>query len=150
MKKSEIRPVLNALKTIDVAKIEDASLRESIVASYVKLVGEQRSYAFAIDSVTELFLSKYADEQNEVLRLQQSLRSAMDANEKDSIVKEIESHRDYLAAVRESNDRIRAIGNEEVDAQRIDGNKFVSAISKMEKFDLGIIETLYPILSYGS
>lgn len=150
MKKSEIRPVLNALKTIDVAKIEDASLRESIVSSYVKLVGEQRSYAFAIDSVTELFLPKYADEQNEVLKLEQSLRSATDANEKDSIVKEIESHRDYLAAVREANDRIRAIGNEEVDAQRIDGNKFVSAISNMEKFDLGMIETLYPILSYGS
>lgn len=150
MKKSEIRAVLDALKTIDVSKIGDGGLRDKIVMDYLKLAREQREYSASVEDITAIFLSSYAREQEEVFILDQMLSKTTDPSERDNISAKIESHSNYLAAVKKSNDKIRALGNQDVEVELIDGEKFAAEYMKLENFDLGVIETLVPLFSHGN
>ena len=145
MKKAEIKQVLDALKTLKMPKIADKELRNIIIKNHLKLLGEQKKFHLQADDLVTAFMSAYEPEQNVVVTLEAKLRSEKDADKQKELIAEIETHKDYLEAVKACNDEINALGREKVEIELIDGEKFVEAYQEQDEFSLATVEALYPM-----
>lgn len=144
IKKREIKATLEAMKAIRVPKIKDKALRNQFITIHLKLLGEEKKYEAEIEDAQIVFLSSYGDEQAEVSRLQESLRGEMDRQRQAEIIKEIESHAEYLEAVKAFNERAAEMGRAVVEVEAIDMAAFMEEYEE-QGYDPGVVEGLYPL-----
>jgi hypothetical protein len=144
MKKKEIRSFLDAVKTIKMTLIEDKVLRNKLINIHIKFLSEQKKYIQDFENAKIAFLASWEDEENEVQKLQARLQRESDRSTRSQIAAEIESHSEYMEAVREFKKMAEAMGNEEVEVERIDPKKFVEEYQKQD-YNGNVIEALYPI-----
>lgn len=147
MKKKEIQLALNALKQIKMPKIEDKAIRNAIISNHLKLLGLSRKFNADFEDMRTVFLAQYEEEQTVVQKLQAELLQTSDKARREELVKTIESHKDYLEAVKDFNDKAAKLGEEEVEIEVIDGSKFVEEYQKQD-YDLAVVEALYPMLNF--
>lgn len=145
MKKREIKSVIEGLKAVKIAKLEDKAMRTSVFKTFMKLLGLQKQYESDFEDMRTVFLSAHKGEQEKVADLQQKLNMESDRAKQVELAKEINSHADYLAAVKELNEKVEALGNEEVEVEALDAEKFTDELQKQE-CDLSVIEQVYPLL----
>ena len=144
MKKREIRPALDALKTIKMPLIEDKELRNLIIRDHFQLLGEQKRYSSDFEDARTATLSGYEKDQEEVVKLDAQLRGETDAEKQKAIIAEIEKHKGYLDAVKMFNETAAKMGEEEVEIEHIDADKFIAEYQKQD-YDMGVVEALYPL-----
>ena len=145
MKKREIKSVIEGLKAVKIAKLEDKAMRTSLFKTFMKLLGLQKQYESDFEDMRTVFLSAHKGEQEKVADLQQKLNIESDRAKQVELAKEINSHADYLAAVKEMNEKVEALGNDEVEVEALDAEKFTDELQKQE-CDLSVIEQVYPLL----
>ena len=145
MKKREIKSVIEGLKAVKIAKLEDKAMRTSVFKTFMKLLGLQKQYESDFEDMRTVFLSAHKGEQEKVADLQQKLNMESDRAKQVELAKEINSHADYLAAVKELNEKVEALGNEEVEAEALDAEKFTDELQKQE-CELETIERLFPLI----
>ena len=145
MKKSEIKPALEALKEIKMPKIEDKDLRNELIENHFALLDAGKKLDAAIEAKKTVFLESYKEEENEMSELQNKINAAADREEAREIAKEINAHRDYRAALRLYNEDLERLLKEEIDGLKpIDRVKFMEAIEKQD-YKLSWVEALYPL-----
>lgn len=144
MIKKEMKPALDALKTVKMSKIEDKSLRNLIIRDHLKLLGEQRKYEAAIEDKRTVFLDSWKEDQEAVEKLNDSLRVESDPKKQKELVAEINKYSDYLNAVKEFNDEAVLMGKEEVEIEPIDMDAFVAEYQKQD-YEMGVVEAIYPM-----
>lgn len=147
MKKREIKSVIEGLKQVKIAKIEDKSIRTAVFQNFMKLLGEQKKYESKFEDMKTAFLSAHKDEQDKVQDLQNKLNTEIDRVKQAEIAKEINSHTDYLDAVKKLNEKAEALGNQDVKIEGIDADKFCEELQKQE-CELATIEALYPMFEF--
>ena len=145
MKKREIKSVIEGLKAVKIAKLEDKAMRTSVFKTFMKLLGLQKQYESDFEDMRTVFLSAHKGEQEKVADLQQKLNMESDRAKQMELAKEINSHADYLAAVKELNEKVEALGNEEVEVEALDAEKFTDELQKQE-CELETIERLFPLI----
>ena len=145
MKKREIKSVIEGLKAVKIAKLEDKAMRTSVFKTFMKLLGEQKKFESEFEDMKTVFLSSHKEEQDKVQELQNKLNTEVDRVKQAEIAKEINSHKDYLDAVKALNEKVEALGNEEVEVEKLDAEKFTEELQKQE-CELSTIENLYPLL----
>lgn len=145
MKKREIKSVIEGLKAVKIAKLEDKAMRTSVFKTFMKLLGLQKQYESDFEDMRTVFLSAHKGEQEKVADLQQKLNMESDRAKQVELAKEINSHADYLAAVKELNEKVEALGNEEVEVEALDAEKFTDELQKQE-CELETIERLFPLI----
>lgn len=144
MKKSEIRAALDALKEIKVHKFEDKELRNTLIENHFVLLDEGRKLDRIVEDKRKVFLEAYKDEEQAVQDLQNQLIVATN-EEARAIDRDIRSHADYLAAVRQFNAEVGELSSEEIDGLKpFDRGKFMEEIEKQD-FKLSWVEALYPM-----
>lgn len=146
MKKKEIKSVIEGLKTVKIAKLEDKAMRTSVFKTFMKLLGLQKQYEADFEDMRTVFLSAHKDEQEKVASLQQKLSTETDRAKQVELAKEINSHKDYLSAVKELNEKVEDLGNEEVEIEVLDAEKFTEELQKQE-CELETIERLFPLIN---
>lgn len=146
MRKKEIKSVIEGLKQVKIAKLEDKGIRTSVFKVFMKLLGEQKAFEGKFEDMKTVFLSAHKDEQDKVTALQQELNTETDRVKAAEIAKKINSHKDYLEAVKELNDKVEALGNEEVEIESIDMDKFMEEYQKQD-YELSTVEAIYPLFS---
>lgn len=144
MKRREIRPALDALRTVKMTQIEDKELRNRVISDHLKLLGEQRKFDSEVDDLRTVFLDSYKKEQDIVQRLNERLRAEKDLARQKDLAGEINQHSKYLDAVKEYNERIDELGNIEIEIEPIDMEKFIAEYQKQD-YDMGVVEALYPM-----
>lgn len=147
MKKSEIEPVLEALKKVPVAKIKDGDLKKGVINSFMDLLSEQRKLQEKKSDLQTMFLSQHKDEQVEVAKLYKQLRSEKDPEKRASIASEFEKHGDCILAAEALAVELKKLGEEPVSIASFDGEQFVAAYTEMEECDLSVIADLYPLFN---
>jgi hypothetical protein len=98
MKKREIKSVIEGLKAVKIAKLEDKAMRTSVFKTFMRLLGLQKQYESDFEDMRTVFLSAHKGEQEKVADLQQKLNMESDRAKQVELAKEINSHADYLAA----------------------------------------------------
>lgn len=144
MKKREIKPALNALRTVKMPKIEDKDLRNALIKNHLFLLGQGKKYDAAIEDLRVAHLGPYDAELKEVQEMQNQLNQESDAAKRKELVEKINSHTDLLEAINGFNKAINDLDNEEVDVPSIDGEKFAEEYGKQD-YDCGVIEALFPM-----
>lgn len=144
MKKKEIQVALAALRAIKMPQIEDKELRKDIISDHFKLLGELKKYESDIKDLETVHLGAFESERMDVTLLQQKLRGTRDREEQLRIAQEIDSHVALYEAMKEYNKATEALGEETVEINGIDHEKFVEEIQKQD-FSLGMMEDLYPM-----
>lgn len=145
MKKREIKSVIEGLKAVKIAKLEDKAMRTSVFKTFMKLLGLQKQYESDFEDMRTVFLSAHKGEQEKVADLQQKLNMETDRAKQVELAKEISTHADYLAAVKELNEKAEDLGNEEVEVEALDAEKFTDELQKQE-CELETIERLFPLI----
>lgn len=145
MKKKEIKSVIEGIKKIKLGKLEEKSISTALFKDFMKLCGEQRALEASQKDLQELFLEKHKEEQETVSRLQSDFNLESNAQRRMELAREINSHTEYLDAVKELNDKMEALANEEVEVEYIDGEKFGEAFQKQSDWDISVIEEIYPL-----
>lgn len=145
MKKSEIKPALEALKKIKMPKIEDKALRNLIIEDHFVLLAEQKKFEEANNDDQTVRLAGFEDDQKAIKELQDKFNLAENDAERRDINRKILAYKDYFRAVDDLNKAINDRGKEEFGGlKKVDHEKFMEEIQKQD-FDLGIIEALYPL-----
>lgn len=144
MKKNEIKAALDALRKIKMTSIENKELRNSIITDHLKLVREQKRYDEKVQDLETVHLGAFADEREQVAKLQRDLQTEKDTDKQLAIAREIESHTELFEAIRNCNKVIAELGKEEVEIAGIPEADFIEAIQSQD-FDLGQIEALVPM-----
>lgn len=145
MKKSEIKPALEALKKIKMPKIEDKALRNLIIEDHFVLLAEQKKFEEANNDDQTVRLAGFEDDQKAIKELQDKFNLAENDAERRDINRKILAYKDYFRAVEDLNKAINDRGKEEFGGlKKVDHEKFMEEIQKQD-FDLGIIEALYPL-----
>ena len=137
---------LGALKTIKMSKINDKSLKKTIIDDHFKLLGENKKYEEAIDNLRTAHLGALADEQKKVNELREELRTVTKAERAGEILKEIREYKGYLDAEADFIKDFNELAEEEVEITPIDSEKFLEEIQEQD-FELGLIEALYPMFN---
>ena len=146
MKKREIKPALNALRTVKMPKIEDKDLRNALIKNHLFLLGQGKKYDAAIEDLRVAHLGPYDAELKEVQEMQNQLNQETDAAKKKELVEKINSHTDLLEAINGFNKAINDLDNEEVDVPSIDGEKFAEEYGKQD-YDANVVEALFPMFA---
>lgn len=146
MKKREIKQVLEALRVVKMPKIEDKGLRNKLIRVHLKLLSDFRKYDEELEDARVVFLSAYKEDREEVTRLQDLLQTEQDRAKQMEIAARISSYTEYLAAVRELNEKAEALGREPVQVEALDLESFVTEFEK-QGYDLAVIEQLYPLFN---
>jgi hypothetical protein len=120
-------------------------MRTSVFKTFMKLLCLQKQYESDFEDMRTVFLSAHKGEQEKVADLQQKLNMESDRAKQVELAKEINSHADYLAAVKELNEKVEALGNEEVEVETLDADKFTDELQKQE-CELETIERLFPLI----
>lgn len=146
MKKKETKAILGALKRVNLSKIEDKELYDKIIKDHLTLIGVQRKYEEDYDDLYTVFLSAHKADQERVQELQEKIRTEADTKKAFEYAQEINSKDDYQKAVKAFNAKVETLGNEEVEIDKIDMEKFVEEYKKQD-YDMGVIEAIYPLFS---
>lgn len=146
MKKREIKGVIDGLKQVKIAKLEDKAMRTAVFKTFMKLLGEQKKFESDFEDMKTVFLSANKEEQDKVQELQNKLNTEVDRVKQSEIAKEINSHKDYLEAVKQLNEKVEALGNEEVETEKIDMDKFMEELQKQD-YELSTVEAVYPLFA---
>lgn len=145
MKKSEIKAALDALKEIKMPKIEDKELRNALINNHFALIDAGRKVDATAEDARKVFLEAYKEEQEKIEALQQKLRTEDDPKEQRAISREIDSHKDYMDAVKALNEKLVKLYEEPVEGlTRIDRVRFSEEIQKQD-FKMSWFESLYPM-----
>ena len=144
MKKKEIRPALEALKKIKMPAIEDKALRNGVITTHLALLKEQRKYEKEIADYEEAHLGSYAEEREELGKIQREMAATKDREKREDLAKKYNSHTGLFDAWEAFNKAADALGDECVDVPTIPQDAFIEQIQKQD-FDLGQIEALYPL-----
>ena len=146
MKRSEIKPALDALKEIKMPKIEDKALRADLIANHFALLDAGRKLDAMVEDKRTVFTEAYKEEAQVIQDLQNKFNESEDAEEKKAIAKDINSHKDYLKAINDFNEEVGKLYAEEVSGLKpIDREKFMAEAEKMDNFKLSWVEALYPM-----
>ena len=147
MKKSEIKPALDALKKIKMPKIEDKALRNDIIENHFVLLAAGKKFDADNEADQSVRLSGYDAEQQAIKDLQDKFNLAESDADRRDINRKMLSHKDYFKAVEDLNKSLTDRGKEAVEGLKpIDRVKFMEEIEKQE-YDLGMIADLYPLFN---
>ena len=144
MKKKEIKPALNALKTIKMPRIEDRDLRNAIIKNHLFLLGQGKKFDAAVEDLRSVHIGPYDQELQEVQAMQNQLNQETDAGKRKELVEKINSHTDLLEAINAFNKAVMDLENEEVEVSLIDGEKFAEEYGKQD-YDANVVEALFPM-----
>ena len=147
MKKSEIKPALDALKEIKVNKFEDKEVRNLIIDDHFALLDASKKLDAKIDDMRKVFIESYKDEEQAVQEIQAKINEASTREEQIELSKQLRAeHKDYLDAVGNFNDEVTKLYSEEVDIKPIDREKLMDELKKQD-LKLSWVEALYPLFS---
>jgi predicted nuclease with TOPRIM domain len=146
MLKKEIADALTALKEIKMPKIEDKELRSALIANHFTLLDAGRKVDAQVEDKRTVFTEAYKEEAQVIQDLQNKFNESEDAEERKSIAKDINSHKDYLKAINDFNEEVNKLYAEKVPGLKpIDHEKFMAEAEKMDNFKLSWVEALYPM-----
>ena len=140
-----MKSVISGIKKVKLNKLEDKSLSTALFKNFMRLCAEQRAYEAQQKDLQELFMSENQEESEAIGKLQNELNMEQDANRRVELVKEINSHTQYLEAVKAFNEKFEALGKDEVKVELIDAEKFGEAYQKQEDFDVSVVEEICPL-----
>ena len=144
IKKKQIRPALDALRSIKLQKVKDTKMRKAIVGTYVELTAAWNEFEATRKAIEEAQLDSYSAEREDIGRLQQELQVETDRSRRKEIVYEINEHKELFAAINDYNSDIKTLGIEEIEVSGFSKDKFLAAIEDQD-YDLGILEAVYPL-----
>jgi hypothetical protein len=146
MKKGEISAALDALKQIKMPKVSDKELRNTLIDNHFNLLDAGKKADAEIENRRKVFLAAYKAESEEINDLQQELSMTSDRERQLEITRKINSHKDYLAAVKEFNESVKKLHEEPVEGIiPINRKAFMDAIRDMDNMSLSWVEALYPL-----
>ncbi len=144
MKKGGIRQVLDGLKKINLAEIENEELKNVLIDNHIKILSENRKLAEKIEDVRTAMLSGFGEEQKEFAMLQDKLSREQDPVKMAAIRDEIDSHVKYKAALNELTKAIEAILKEDIEVKPIDAILFAEEYRK-QGYNMAVVEAIYPL-----
>lgn len=145
MKKSDIRPALEALKDIPFNKVTDEDIARKLVDDALVLAKADRAVTDEVKDARDLLLGKYGEQAGEVERIQTRLLASSDAKDRDDLAKKLDGYKDYFAAQRAFLKKQDEILSGEVDGlTRIDRDKFLAAIKDID-FTFGQLIAMQPL-----
>lgn len=147
MQKKDIAAALAALKEIKMPKIEDKTLRGDLIDDHFTLLDAGKKAEAEVEKNRTVFLEAYKDEEQEVQEIQNKINESTSREEQIELSKELRTkHKGYLDAVKEFNENVNKIYDEEVPGlKRIDREKFMEAVKDMDNMKLSWVEALYPL-----
>ena len=145
MKKSEIRPALDALKGVRMPKIEDKAFRNALISDHIFLLGEQKKLEADAKDLEIAHLGAYEDERNKVAELQQKLQAEKDPEKRQALTDEINSHEELFKAIVAYNREVNDLASQEIQIPRpIRADDFVAAMEGQD-YDLSLVEAVFPM-----
>ena len=142
MKKAEISNVLSALKKVRMPKISDKEVRNALIKNHLFLLGQGKKYDEEIEKLRTVHLGSYEKELAEVQELQFKMQQEQDAEKKQKMVEEINSHTDLLQAINSFNKAVYDLGEEKIEISKINGEKFAEEYGEQD-YDPAVVEALY-------
>ena len=146
MKKFQMKSTLEAMKKVRIHKFEDKDTKNTFIENHFHLLGQQKKYEEAIESLRTAHLGPYESELQEVNELQAELQKETEAAKRQEIVDKINSKTELLDAINGFNKAVNDLGNEEVEIAYIDAKKFQEDYMKQE-YDLEVVEALFPMFT---
>lgn len=149
MKKSEIKPALEALKKIKMPKIEDKELRNLIIEDHFTLLSLSRRTETKLEDARKVAFADLEEDQRAIEELNRKFQGAETDEERRAINREINSHEDYFKALEEYRKLIEKENEKEVKGlTKIDRTKFMKELDKQD-YTLELVEGLYPLFTLG-
>lgn len=145
MKKKEIKPALDALKSIKIPKIEDKDVKTAIIKNHLKLLAEQKKLEGELEDLQKAYLGPYEDQRNAFAELQQKFNAEKDEAERQKLVDQMNSYTELISALNSLNKDQYEKLEEDVEVELIDMDKFVEEYQNQD-YDLTVVEALYPML----
>lgn len=145
MKKNQIKGVLNGLKQVKMPKLADKDLRNELIKTHIQLLGQAKKFDSELEDVRAAILGPYDDDIRTVQELQAKMAKEQDPQERKKINDEIESKTELLDAINAFNKAIEEKGNEEIEVQPIDGEKFAMEYAEGQDYDAAVVEAIFPL-----
>lgn len=147
MKKSEIKPALDALKEIKINKFEDKEIRNTLIDDHFALLDAGKKLDAKIEDMRKVFIESYKDEEQAVQDLQTKINESTVREEQIDLSKQLRTeHKDYLDAVKDFNEQVTKLYSEEVEVKKIDREKLMDELKKQD-LKLSWVEALYPLFN---
>ena len=147
MKKSEIKPALDALKEIKINKFEDKEIRNLLIDDHFALLDAGKKLDAKIEDMRKVFIESYKDEEQAVQDLQTKINEATVREEQIELSKQLRAeHKDYLDAVKDFNEQVTKLYSEGVEVKKIDREKLMDELKKQD-LKLSWVEALYPLFN---
>jgi len=150
MKKKEIMNALNALKQIKMPQVEDKELRNDIISNHLILLDAMKRFESDVAKLETVYLSNDSakKDREEVTALQEKAQVAKTQDERNDLIRQIQSHTEWTKTVQLYNDAVNSLADEDVAGIKvIDREKFINAILPSMDYSLGLLESVYPMLS---
>ena len=147
MKKSDIKPALDALKEIKINKFEDKEIRNILIDDHFALLDAGKKLDAKIEDMRKVFIESYKDEERAVQDLQTKINEATVREEQIELSKQLRTeHKDYLDAVKDFNEQVTKLYSEGVEVKKIDREKLMDELKKQD-LKLSWVEALYPLFN---
>lgn len=147
MKKSEIKPALDALKEIKINKFEDKEIRNTLIDDHFALLDAGKKLDAKVEDMRKVFIESYKDEEQAVQDLQTKINETTVREEQIDLSKQLRTeHKDYLDAVKDFNEQVTKLYSEEVEVKKIDREKLMDELKKQD-LKLSWVEALYPLFN---
>ena len=147
MKKSDIKPALDALKEIKINKFEDKEIRNILIDDHFALLDAGKKLDAKIEDMRKVFIESYKDEEQAVQDLQTKINETTVREEQIELSKQLRTeHKDYLDAVKDFNEQVTKLYSEEVEVKKIDREKLMDELEKQD-LKLSWVEALYPLFN---
>lgn len=144
MKKKEIKPALDAIKTIRMPLIENKELRNALINIHLFLLKEQKKLEMELQDLQTVHLAPYEKERNRIGELQQQLAAEKEPAKKQAIIDEINSFTELLAAINAFNKDQYDKLEEDVEIKPVSLDRFVEEYQKQD-YEPSVVEALYPL-----
>ena len=147
MKKSEIKPALDALKEIKINKFEDKEIRNILIDDHFALLDAGKKLDAKIEDMRKVFIESYKGEEQAVQDLQTKINETTVREEQIGLSRKLrKEHKDYLDAVKDFNEQVTKLYSEEVEVKKIDREKLMDELEKQD-LKLSWVEALYPLFN---
>lgn len=147
MKKSDIKPALEALKEIKINKFEDKEIRNTLIDDHFALLDAGKKLDAKIEDMRKVFIESYKDEEQAVQDLQTKINETTVREEQFELSRQLRTeHKDYLDAVKDFNEQVTKLYSEEVEVKKIDREKLMDELKKQD-LKLSWVEALYPLFN---
>lgn len=147
MKKSEIKPALDALKEIKINKFEDKEIRNILIDDHFALLDAGKKLDAKIEDMRKVFIESYKDEEQAVQDLQTKINETTVREEQIELSRQLRTeHKDYRDAVNDFNEQVTKLYSEEVEVKKIDRKKLMDELEKQD-LRLSWVEALYPLFN---